>query len=162
MQFGDGSSRTVPIFCYNAFMLTTPPRGFKWFDHTADIGIEVWGDSFEAIFEEAARALFSLITDLDSVEPKETVLVELKAQSGEELFLVWLKELLFIFETKQLLLSKFQISHLAFNRLQAKVTGERLNHSKHQLGHEVKAVTRHLFEFKKTASGFFAKVIVDI
>ena len=138
------------------------PRGSKIFDHTADIGLEIWGDSFDAVFEEAAKALFGLMVDLKQVAPRESVAIELEAETGEELFIKWLKELLFIFDTKHLLLSQFQIEDLTFNRLKARISGEPLNKSKHRLGREVKAVTRHMFEFAKSPSGFRAKIILDI
>ncbi len=137
-------------------------RGFKTFDHTADIGLEVWGDTFEAIFEEAAKGLFSLMAELSQVKIREVHTIELKAESGEELFMAWLKELLFIFDTKHILFSQFQVTNLTFNHLTAKVSGEKLDPKKHQLGKEAKAITRHQFEFKKTADGFRARVIIDI
>ncbi|MBI4387748.1 MAG: archease [Candidatus Omnitrophica bacterium] len=143
-------------------MTASPARGFKTFDHTADIGLEIWGDTFEAIYEESAKGLFSLMAKLSQVEPHETRTIELKEESGEELLMVWLKELLFIFDTEHLLLSQFQVVDITFNHLTAKVSGEKLDSAKHQLGREVKAVTRHLFEFKKTSSGFSARVILDI
>ncbi len=137
-------------------------RGHKTFDHTADVGIEAWGESFEAVFEEAAKALFGLMVDLTNVQAKETLKINLAAENGEELLLKWLKELLYLFDTKHLLLSEFKITRLDFKSLQAEAKGEQLNSSKHDLGREVKAVTHHQFEFKKTSSGFNARFIVDI
>lgn len=136
--------------------------GFRYFDHTADIGLEAWGDSFETVFEKAAQGLFGLMVDPVSVQPDEMVSVELSGESGEELLFAWLNELLYIFETKHLALCRFQIDFLTSERLEAKAFGEKLNPAKHKLGREVKAVTRHLFEFKKTKTSFSAKVILDI
>lgn len=147
----------------------TSTRGHRTFDHTADIGLEIWGDTFIAIFEEAGKALFSVILESKEVLPKNIFEIELKAESGEELFLKWLKELLYIFETKKIVFSEFNILTLAPEikdaggwTLTAKALGEALNLDLHQLGKEVKAITRHQFEFNKTESGFRAQVILDI
>lgn len=137
-------------------------HGFRTFDHTADIGLEIWGEDFNSIFEEAASGLFSLITDPASVEPKEQFEINIEADGGEALLLLWLKELLFIFETKRIAFSKFQIKELTFHHLKALVFGEPINLIKHPAGREVKAVTHHQFEFEKTPNGFKARVILDI
>ncbi len=57
-------------------------RGFETFDHTADIGIRAWGNEFSEIFEEAAKALFSVIADLNSVSPVQNINVKLEAAQG--------------------------------------------------------------------------------
>ena len=136
-------------------------RGFEIFDHTADIGIRAWGNEFSEVFEEAAKALFSVIIDLSSVTPSEKISVALEAENGEELFIKWLKELLFIFEAKHLVFNQFKVD-LNFGRLSAELFGESLNSSKHALGKEVKAVTLHQFKLAKEGARCSAEVILDI
>lgn len=135
--------------------------GFETFDHTADIGIRAWGNEFSEVFEEAAKALFSVIVDLKTVTSTQTLHLELASENGEELFLNWLKELLFIFETKHLVFNQFKV-HLSSGKLVAEISGEPLNNSKHALGREVKAVTLHQFKLAKENARYFAEVILDI
>ncbi len=136
-------------------------RGFETFDHTADIGIRAWGNEFHEVFEEAAKAFFSVIVDLESIKPTQTLHLELSAENGEELFLKWLKELLFIFETKHLLFKEFKVD-LSPRKLKAEISGEKLNNTKHALGREVKAVTLHHFKLAKENARYLAEVILDI
>jgi SHS2 domain-containing protein len=137
-------------------------RGYETFDHTADIGIRAWGSEFSQVFEEAAKALFSVMADLKTVSPRQKVKIELAKDSGEELFLAWLKELLFIFETRRLLLCEFKILDLTSHSLSAEVRGETLDNSKHSLGREVKAITLHQFKLTKDQGRCLAEVILDI
>ena len=137
-------------------------RGYETFEHTADIGIRAWGSEFSEVFEEAAKALFSVIVDLNTVSTRQKLDLELTAESGKELFLKWLKELLFIFDTKHLLLSDFKIHQLTPKKLQAQVGGESLDNAKHALGREVKAITLHQFKLVKEKSRYLAEVILDI
>lgn len=136
-------------------------RGHETFDHTADIGIRAWGNEFSDVFEEAAEALFSIIVDLKSVTPSQTLHLELSAENGEELFIKWLKELLFIFETKHLIFKEFKVS-LETTKLKAELSGEPLNNSKHILGREVKAITLHQFKLIQDKARYSAEVILDI
>jgi len=136
--------------------------GYGTFDHTADIGIRAWGSEFSQVFEEAAKALFSVIVDLKTVSPRQKVKIELVKDSGEELFLSWLKELLFIFETRRLLLCEFKILDLKPTALRAEVSGEVLDNAKHSLGREVKAITLHQFKLVHDQGRYLAEVILDI
>lgn len=136
--------------------------GNRTFEHTADIGLEAWSETREGLFEEAAKGLFGLIVDLSGVKPGEKIRVRLQAENTEELFLKWLQELLFISDSKHLLLSSFRIGKIEANELTAEVAGEKLDPASHRLGREVKAVTRHQFEWKEEVSGLRARVILDI
>ena len=137
-------------------------RGFETFEHTADIGIRAWGGHFTDVFEEAAKALFSVMVELDSVAPKKKLEVKLTARSGEELFLAWLKELLFISDTQHVFLSEFKMIDLSPTSLAAEVRGEAINNAKHAMGREVKAVTQHQFKLVSGPPRYLAEVILDI
>jgi SHS2 domain-containing protein len=162
--------RTTPRRSYKRspwdfFRAETMPReksGHRVFDHTADVGLEMWGESAPALFKEAAKALFSLIVEQHSAGAVKQVAIHLGADNQAELFLVWLKELLFLFDTKHLVFYRFEIEKLTATQLKAHVFGEALDPSKHRLGREVKAVTRHGFEFKASKKGCVARVILDI
>ena len=138
------------------------PRGYETFEHTADIGIRAWGDEFAEVFEEAAKALFSVIVDLKTVSPRQKLKFELTAESDEELFFKWLKELLFIFDTQHLFLSEFKVFDLNVGKLLAEAGGEPIDRRKHILGKEVKAITRHQFKLIQDKARYLAEVILDV
>ena len=46
--------------------------------------------------------------------------------------------------------------------LEAEIEGEKINPKKHELKVDVKAVTLHKFELKKTKEGYKSRVILDI
>ena len=52
--------------------------GYELVDHTADIGLRVWGPTPEDVFEEAGRGLFSLVCDPLHVGELETLDLELE------------------------------------------------------------------------------------
>jgi len=75
-------------------------------EHTADAAFRVWAEDLEELFVDAARALFELIADLENVEPKERVEIEVEADDLVELFHDWLEELLFRHEVNEMLFSR--------------------------------------------------------
>ena len=137
-------------------------KGHETFEHTADIGIRAWGDQFTEVFEEAARALFSVMVNLKDIQPRETVRFELVAEAGEELLLKWLKELLFTSDTRKILFSEFKVLDLTSEKLIAEARGEPLDRAKHSLGSEVKAITRHQFKLVRDKGRYLAEVLLDI
>lgn len=138
------------------------------FDHTADLGLRIRAADLDTLFSEAAQALFStLVDDLNTVEPKEKIELRLESPDREYLLFDWLNELLYQYETKHVLLSKFKV-HIrpspatAVAGLTATAWGEKLDPARHSPGHEVKAITYHELKVIQTPDGWLAEVIVDI
>jgi SHS2 domain-containing protein len=135
---------------------------FEVFDHTADLGLRVRADDLNSLFAEAARALMSVIvSNPDAVEPRDVLAVEIKGRDREYLFVDWLDELLFLFESKRFLASRFDVA-VAADGVSAAVRGEPYDAARHTLAHEVKAVTYHGLTVEQTESGWLAEVILDI
>lgn len=135
---------------------------YEVFEHTADLGLRIAAEDEPTLFAEAARGLFSLIvTNLDAVRPVCTKAIALQGLRRDDLLFDWLSELLYVFETERLVLSQFRVE-LSAGGLRAEVAGEPLDPARHQLEHEVKAITYHGLVVERTAQGWRAEVIVDI
>ena len=73
----------------------------------------------------------------------------------------WLKQLLYWWDAEHLLFAKFE-THLGDNGLTGVAWGEPLDRSRHQLEHEVKAITYHGLLVEQLGDAWLAEVIVDI
>ena len=135
---------------------------YETFDHTADLGLRMRASDLDTLFAEAGQALFAaIVEDLDTVEPQQQLRIELAGDDREFLLFDWLKELLYQFDSQHLLFSRFQV-HVGDNGLSATAWGEPLDPNRHQLLHEVKAITYHGLTVEQTDQGWLAEVIVDI
>jgi SHS2 domain-containing protein len=135
---------------------------FETFDHTADLGLRVRAPDLDTLFAEAAAALFSVIvTDLGSVKPTVQREVHLPADDMELLLFDWLKALLYWFDCEHLLFGKFE-AKLTEAGLTGIAWGEPLERARHQLEHEVKAITYHGLCVEQSPEGWQAEIIVDI
>ena len=70
---------------------------YRDFDHTGDLGVEVFGDSLQALFRHAGEALVNIITDADTIRTRESKAITVQAEGLEQLMVRWLNELLFLF-----------------------------------------------------------------
>ena len=148
------------LFLYNGLRVMN--KAFEVIDHTADVGIIAYGADTEELFSNAALALFSLITELESIESKSHVDLVVSSEDIDSLLVEWLNELIYLFDVKHILFNHFDIANLTHNRLQATCYGEDFNATKHTVKVEVKAATYHMLKIDRGDNGFRAQVILDI
>ena len=137
-------------------------QGYELVDHTADVGVRAWAPSREGVFEEAAKAAFSLICDPLTIDQTETHELRLEAEDRELLLVAWLNELIYVFEAKRTLFVDFELVELDDTHLVARVTGEQLDPSRHAICGGVKAATLHELSLTEGPSGWEAFVILDV
>jgi SHS2 domain-containing protein len=137
-------------------------KEFEFIDHTADIGVMAYGTDMKLLFTNAARGLFSLITELDSVAVMENRNIRVTAPDREALLVNWLNELIYLFEAKEMLFSRFDIVTITDTQLHAIGYGEKINLAKHELKTQVKAATYHMLKIEQNKDGWRAQVIFDV
>jgi SHS2 domain-containing protein len=139
---------------------------FETFEHTADLGLRIRAASLEELFTEAARALFAVVVeDAQTIRPVQRLDLTIPGDDREYLLFDWLRMLLYHFDAEHLLLGRFEVKLLSnggLQGLQGSAWGEPLDRSRHELGHEVKAITYHGLLVEQTLEGWLAEVIVDI
>jgi protein archease len=137
-------------------------KTFEIMDHTADVGIIAYGMNIEELFSNAALALFSLITELESIQEKLHLNVKVGSDERDSLLVEWLNELIYFFDAKHVLFNRFDIESLTENELKATCYGEDFDPLKHRIKRGIKAATYHMLRLDKNNDGFKAQVILDI
>ena len=136
-------------------------KEFEIVNHTADVGIIAYGADMNGAFANAAKALFSLITELDDVEEVVHRDIELTAPDQESLLVEWLNELIYLFDVENIIFKRFDITQLSQTHLKARSYGHEVDSSKHKLKMGVKAATYHMLKIEKS-NGCKVQVLFDI
>jgi len=140
-------------------------KEFEILEHTADIGIAAYGKTKREVFINAAKGMFEIISGGNKTL-KENFYdkIKLEADNLEGLLFAWLNELLYIGETRLVILNKFQIKELSDFQIKAEVEGMKINPPSTKIEKEIKATTYHRLEIKKDEeSGLWrAQIIFDI
>src|SRR5258708_2195438 len=132
---------------------------YETFEHTADLGLRIIAPDLDTLFAEAAQGLTSMIVaNLDQVRLVREMAFRVPGTRRDELLFDWLNELLYAFESEHLLLAKFDV-HVGGEGLEATAQGEPLDLERHQLEHEVKAITYHRLTVEERDGGWLAEVI---
>ncbi len=136
----------------------------EMFDHTADVGLRIVADSLDDLFRTAAQGLFDyIVVNREAVRVEAMEDVNLQADSAADLLLDWLGELLFRCETQHRLYSRFDVHVASDGRsLRGQIGGEPIDRERHELDHEVKAVTHHGASLTEEGGHWRAELILDI
>ncbi|MGD1018052.1 MAG: archease [Verrucomicrobiia bacterium] len=136
---------------------------FEFFDHTADIGVRVYGSSLVKLFENAARAMHEALGRLHKPESNLRKSIDLQAESIEDLLHDWLADLLYEIEVNHILYDEFEIHELTPHRLKAVLRGGPIDFAHSQTNEEIKAVTYHQLRVESQPDGSWrATVIFDV
>ena len=141
-------------------------RNFEFLEHTADAYIAAYGRNLAEVFENAATAMFDVMTDVDKIDAEVEDCIEVKAEDEYALLYSWLEELIVKSDVDNMLYCKFRIPKIEKKkdgfRLKAKIWGEEFNPEKHPQKVGVKAITYHRMEIIKKPKKVVAKFILDI
>jgi SHS2 domain-containing protein len=134
----------------------------KYIEHPSDVGFEVYGDTLEELYANAAIAMYSLMTDIDEIEADVERAIELKAEDFQSLMFDWLDELIFLFDSESLVMKKFDIAVNETNfSICGNCKGGKYDPSTHVSGIIIKAVTYNMMQIKKNEI-WKARVVLDV
>ena len=134
---------------------------FETFEHEADIGIRGFGGSMKEAFENAAVALYSVMVNIDAVNPVEERTITVSAPDQELLLVEWLNALLATSDIERMVFSKFDVE-MEGKTLTGVAWGETLDRDRHEAKVEVKGATYHLLSVKEQDGKHTAQCVVDV
>lgn len=137
-------------------------KTFRLFDHTADLGVEVFGATERALFIHAALALVTLTTDPEQIALAVERHVSVEGEDQTDLFVNFLREILYLINGEGFLPREVILDDLQPRLLRATVRGEGYDAEKHRIHKEIKAVTYHQAAVTKTAKGWKGRIICDV
>ena len=82
---------------------------YAYFEHGADMGIVGRGRNVEQAFEQAARAVFALMTGLDALRPRQSVAIAFEEADVELALVTWLNRLLGEARSRALVFGRFRL-----------------------------------------------------
>ena len=142
----------------------------KYLEHTADILFQAQATTLAGLFEQCGFAVEESMTNLSQLDESEEREITGKNTKIDRLLFDFLDDLLFYKDSDLIIFKRFEIKiseskneqgQIEYS-LHCKAYGEPLQEGKHERIVDVKAITMHMFEVKKTDTGFWAQVLIDI
>jgi SHS2 domain-containing protein len=139
---------------------------FKFLDHTADIALEVSGSTLDELFLAALNGWKSAVIEpTDNKREESEIVIKLKESSIEELLITFLQEINYLFESKKVFPSDVNTIMLQsigdeFSLVCKAVFVRVLRED--FIKTEIKAVTFHQLEIRKSRDVYKTKIVFDI
>jgi SHS2 domain-containing protein len=141
-------------------------QGHVSFEHTADLGIEAWSESFQGLLEEVSLGLCELIADLSTIRADEARSVEADGVDREELLVSLSNEVLFYLDAQGFLSKQLIINELYQDgelwQVKGKLYGEPYDSSRHVTFTEIKSATYHDLHVDESPEGLRVKIVFDV
>jgi len=136
-------------------------KKFIFLEHTADIKFQAFGKDLGEVFENSALAIANIMYK-GKVKGKKKLKIKGKGKDPENLLYNFLEEFLFLFDSKNFLLSDVKSIKINEKNLtaEAEVVGD---DSKNYSGLDhIKAITYNEMFVKKDKNKYTAQVVVDV
>jgi SHS2 domain-containing protein len=136
---------------------------YRFLDHPSEAWIEITAPSVPEVFQDAATALFEVMTDTFSIRPEIEFRFTLESDTRNELLVDWLNRLIWFQEVEKAFFSRFevQIQQNQKWKLEAMIRGERITERSERRS-EVKSATYGLLEWKESGSQHLVRFVLDI
>lgn len=138
-------------------------RKFEFIEHTADIGVRVYGKTLDDLFANAAGALFTILVETKPRSDFSRNII-LEGETFEDLLVNWLNELISAFFAEKFLPCRYDLSVTQEHDrkvLKARLTGQEFDPYDNKINREIKAATYHnlKIEYEKF---YKAEIIFDV
>lgn len=128
----------------------------------SELAVRVVGNSQADLFANSAFALFDVMTDLEKIEVKERLPLEVEGADRDDLMVNWMRELLYLYQGSGYLLKEFQIREVKDTLVKADVCGEKIDPDRHDMKKEIAAVAYHQSRMEKTGNQWTAQLIFEV
>ena len=140
-------------------------RSYKFIDHTADIAVELSGDSLEELFIAGSEAWLETSTEKIISEADDSLEIDRSSDSIEELLVTFLNELNYLLTTRKWICLKVESIKIVEENpswsLSAELNGIKMGNDV-ILKQEIKSVTYHQMEIVKKDGKHSTLVVFDI
>ncbi len=135
---------------------------FKFIDHTADIAVEITGNSLIDLFETAFYTLKEIVIEENDSKISNEVAIELHAERYGELLINFLSELNYFTQVKKFIIKSISEIRIDDRVLSCNILYEVFDPAKHELKEEIKAVTYHQLNLQEVDNHYIATIVFDI
>ncbi len=140
-------------------------EGFRTFDHTGDLGLEVWAASPERLFARAVLAVLAQVAETRAHEP-EVPEVEIRfarsAPDPADLLVDLCNTALLEAEVGDAIWTDAQIVFAGPERLEATLSGPRRDPRRQVFLREIKAVSHHALDLDLTPGRCRCRLVLDV
>ena len=101
-----------------------------------------------------------MVTDMDKIEGKERLPLEVEGTDRDDLIVNWLRELLYLYQGSGYLLKEFSIREVKDTIVKAEVAGKKSIQTAMRFKQEIAAVAFHKSRMEKTGNQWTRSILI--
>jgi SHS2 domain-containing protein len=137
-------------------------EGFRTFDHTGDLGLEIWAPSPERLLARAALAVLAQIAEGGDPSPEIEVRCTRDACDAADLLVDLCNTALLEADVHHAVWTQACVRLLGPHRLEATFSGPRRDPARQVFLREIKAVSHHGVELDLTPGRCWCRLVLDV
>jgi len=137
-------------------------KHYTLLDHTADLRIRVTGMDIRDLFKNAALALFDLIAEPQALESRSETVISVSGADQADLMVNFLREMLYLWTGDEQLVQAVDILQISDTAVHARVSTDRYQPDRHRIRNEIKAVTYHQVDVRRTGQVWQTTLVFDV
>ena len=138
------------------------PKNYRVTTRQSELAVRVVGNSQADLFANSALALLDVMTDVEKIEIKERLPLEVEGADRDDLLVNWMRELLYLYQGSGYVLKEFIIREEKDTFVKAEVCGEKIDPDRHEIRKEISAVAYNQSRIQKTGNQWTAQLIFEI
>ena len=138
------------------------PKHYRLTARQSELAVRVVGHSQADLFANSAFALFDVMTDIEKIEIKEQLPLEVEGTDRDDLLVNWMRELLYLYQGSGYMLKEFRIRDVKDTVVKAEVCGEKIDPDRHEIRKEISAIAYNQGRMQKTGNQWTAQLIFEI
>src|SRR5437016_14136174 len=136
------------------------PKKYRLTKHQSELAVRVTGESQADLFANSAFTLFDvMVMDVDKVEARERIPLEVEGADRDDLMVNWMRELLYLYQGSGYLLKEFLIREATDTLVKAEACGEKIDPDRHEISKEIRGIAYHQSRIQKTGDQWTAQLI---
>ena len=137
-------------------------KRYRVIPHHSELAVKVFGSSQVELFQNSGWALFDVTTDIEKIETKDCVPLEVEGTDRDDLLVNWVRELLYLYQGSGYLLKEFRINELGDKLVKAEACGEKIDPDRHEIKKEIMAIAYDKSRMAKTGDQWTAQLIFEV
>ncbi|HYM82467.1 MAG TPA: archease [Candidatus Limnocylindria bacterium] len=137
-------------------------EGYRTFDHTGDLGLEVWAESPERLYALAAEALLAQVAEARDGEQDVRRELRLDGHDPADLLVHWLNTALLESELERAIWTRASVTRLTSQSLEGVLAGPRRDPGRQVFLREIKAVSHHHLALSLEPPACRCRLVLDI
>jgi len=137
-------------------------EGYVTFDHTGDLGLEVWAATPERLFALAALAVLAQVAESPRHDPEIVVRLVCESADPRDLLVDLCNAALLEAEVRRAIWTDARVAWSGGPRLEAELSGPRRDPRRQTFLREIKAVSHHALELDLGREGCSCRLVLDV